>query len=605
MSFRSHVFSALAFTVALAGCSGARHLSPQIGGSMLDTPKSVSPGSITPAPMAHTAILPASLMDVKPQSAILGASWTQIPGAASYAAAAPDGSLWVLSTAPTGPDKYIWHYVSGTWTNISGLATRLSVAPNGTLFAINSGGGTFSYSGGTWTVLGGGASDITAASDGSIYVLSNGNSAGSDQAIWHYTTSWTQVAGSGVRIATSWDPNSFVLSNGTVSPGGLYILNSIGSIYYENANNSFVQLPGSASAIAPTTIGGVFVLGYPTNSSGNVIYYFDLNAQGWSAQSGAGVSISTDSTKLYAIGSSGGIYSSPVTSTSATISGYYLMAFKACNPCGNPLNDTTYLAQSSDGTTWSAIPGYVPYSGSVPGIVRRGKTIYMYTPGFLRRYHIDTNVYDSPVSVTVMGTTNGFVDPDPIIDASGNIVLFYLPGLQGGDPAACPTGQSTCTHVIDSATEAAGSDGASFTRDAGDRATLTLSSGGSGNLSMTASDPDVFAGPTGFVLYVSRGPSVEALSASMLQGTYSDISGLAGGMLVNGAGGVPTGHYFSSTGQFWTYISATDNTIKLAVTTSLGTAIPSTSFSTVLSGATFPGLGGSTVGSPDFALNSP
>jgi len=247
-------------------------MTPQSSGIMLDTPKSVSPGSITPAPMAQTAILPASVMNVRPQSAIQGASWTQIPGAASYAAAAPDGSLWVLSTAPAGPDKYIWHYVSGAWTNISGLATRLSVGPNGTLYAINSGGGTYSYSGGAWTALGGGASDITVAGDGSFYVLSNGNAAGSDQAIWHYTNSWSQVPGSGVRIAASWDPNSFTLSNGTVSANGLYVLNSAGSIYFKNPDNTYVQLPGSAAAVAPTTIGGVFVLGYPTNTNGNSIY---------------------------------------------------------------------------------------------------------------------------------------------------------------------------------------------------------------------------------------------------------------------------------------------------------------------------------------------
>ena len=344
MSFRSFLFSALAFTVVLAGCSGARHMTPQTGGIMLGTPQSVSPGSIAPAPMAHTAILPASVMAVKPQSAIQGASWTQIPGAASYAAAAPDGSLWVLSTAPAGSDKYIWHYVSGTWTNISGMATRLSVAPDGTLYAINSGGGAYSYSGGTWTGLGGGCSDITAASDGSIYVLSNGNSAGSDQAIWHNVSgTWSQVPGAGVRIAASWDPNSYTLSNGTVSANGLYVLNSIGSIYYKNPDNSFVQLPGSASAIAPTTIGGVFVLGYPANSNGNNIYYYDLSTPGWSVQSGAGVSISTDSTHLYVIGSSGGIYSSPVKPTSGTIVEYPIPTASA-GPRG--------IAAGPDGNLW-------------------------------------------------------------------------------------------------------------------------------------------------------------------------------------------------------------------------------------------------------------
>ncbi|HEY5258378.1 MAG TPA: tectonin domain-containing protein [Candidatus Baltobacteraceae bacterium] len=364
MSLRSYVFSALAFTVVLAGCSGARHMTPQTGGIMLDTPQSVSPGSIVPAPMAHTTILLASVMAVKPQSAIQGASWTQIPGAASYAAAAPDGSLWVLSDAPSGADKYIWHYVSGTWTNISGLASRLSVAPDGTLYAINSSGGAYSYSGGTWTGLGGGCSDVTAASDGSIYVLSNGNSAGSDQAIWHYTTSWSQVPGAGVRIAASWDPNSFTLSNGTVSANGLYVLNSAGSIYYENPNNSFVQLPGNASAIAPTTIGGVFALGYPTNSDGNGIYYYDLNAQGWSVQSGAGVSISTDSTHLYVIGSTGGIYSSPVKAASRTITEY-----------PGPLNGSGGIAAGPDGNLWFTYLGGYGIGKITPGGTMTGYPI--------------------------------------------------------------------------------------------------------------------------------------------------------------------------------------------------------------------------------------
>jgi hypothetical protein len=277
-------------------------------------PTSISPASIRPAPMAHTAILPASDMSVRPQSAVQGPSWTQIPGAANSATAAPDGSLWVLSNAPAGNDKYIWHYVSGSWTNISGLASQLAVAPNGTLYAINSGGGTYSYSGGTWTALGGGASGITTAADGSFYVLSNGNAAGSDQAIWHNVSgTWSQVPGSGTSIEASWDvSNSYVIPNGTVSAGGLYILNSIGSIYHENADNSFVQLPGNASAIAPTTLGGVYVLGFPSNAAGDSLYYYDLNNPGWSTQSGSGVSISTNSAQLFVIGSSGGIYSTPV-----------------------------------------------------------------------------------------------------------------------------------------------------------------------------------------------------------------------------------------------------------------------------------------------------
>lgn len=295
-----------------AGCSsvlpGSQTSSPH-----LSTPKSVSPGSIAAAPMAKTAILPASAMAVRPQSAIQGVNWTQISGSATFIAAAPDGSIWALSSSPAGADKNIWHYANGAWTNISGLASRLAVAPDGTLYAINSGGGTFSYNAGTWTALGGGASAVTAATDGSIYVLSNGNAAGSDQAIWHYKNGWSQVAGSGTSIAASWDTNGYTIPSGALAAGGLYILNSGGGIYYENPNQSFVQIPGGASAIAATTIGGVFVLGYPADPNGNSIYYYDLNTPGWNTQGGAGVSISTDSAHVYVIGAAGGIYSSPVT----------------------------------------------------------------------------------------------------------------------------------------------------------------------------------------------------------------------------------------------------------------------------------------------------
>jgi hypothetical protein len=267
--------------------------------------------------MAKTAILPSSAMrsPITTLSAIQGLNWTQIPGAASAIAASPDGSLWALSTGPSGPDKYIWHYANGSWTNITGLAQYITVAPNGTLYAVNSGGGTFSYNGTSWTALGGGAAGITAAPDNSIYVLSNGGPPGTDQAIWHNVNgTWTQVPGSGVTIAASWDTaGPFAQSIGTIRSGGLYILNSAGTIYYENSDASFAQLPGAASAIAPTTtLHGTFVLGSPVDPNGNYIYYYDLNASQWYAQPGAGVAIATNDINLYAVASTGALYFTPV-----------------------------------------------------------------------------------------------------------------------------------------------------------------------------------------------------------------------------------------------------------------------------------------------------
>ena len=313
MTLRTSVIFAFLFAAGLAGCS---NVTPR-GGDANQRSQSISPGSIAAAPMAQTSILPSSTMSsLRPQTAQQAASWTQIPGAASFAAAAPDGSLWVLSTAPTGADKYIWHYVNGSWSNISGLASRLAVGRDGTLYAINSGGGVYSYSGGTWSALGGGASDITADYNGSIFVLSNGNPAGTDQAVWNYASgTWSRSNGSGVRIIASWDTGSYGWLGGSSVPGGLYILNSAGGIYHEYKGVvGFTQLPGSASALTAALDGGVYVLGYPGSASGNSIYYFDLDgpSSAWTTQPGAGVSISTDGSTLYVIGASGGIYASPV-----------------------------------------------------------------------------------------------------------------------------------------------------------------------------------------------------------------------------------------------------------------------------------------------------
>jgi predicted lipoprotein with Yx(FWY)xxD motif len=313
-------FIALGIAILAAACSGKNIPG---GTPQLPTPQSVSPANIPVAPMAKTTILPSSAMRnaIHTQSDIQGLNWTQIPGSATQVTASTDGSIWVLSTDPQGPDKYIWHYANGTWTNIAGLASQLAIAPNGTLYAINSAGGTYSYSGGVWTALGGGAQALTAAADGTTYVLSNGGS-GPDRAIWHNVSgNWTQVPGSGTGIAASWDNGSYAASSGAVNAGGLYILNSLGAIYYENPDHSFSSMPGNASAITATTGGGYFVLGFPTNSAGNNIYYYNLSSGTYTAEAGSGVSIATDGAHLYVVSASGAIYVSAVTATSTPTPG--------------------------------------------------------------------------------------------------------------------------------------------------------------------------------------------------------------------------------------------------------------------------------------------
>ena len=301
-----------ALLVGVAGCSSSHSGQIPHGSVTLVTPKSVSPALVKTAPMAKTAILPASAMTArfrrKPMAAVGGLSYTQIPGSGTFAAASPDGSLWVLSDQPAGADKYIWHYANGTWTNISGLASRLSVGPDGTLYAINASGGAYAYSGGTWAALGGGCRDITVGADGSVYVISDAG--GADGAIWHYASStWTQEPGSGNRIAASWDTKSYTVPGGTIAPGGFYVLNSAGSIYYLSGS-SYVQLPGAATAVAPIS-GGVFALGSATGGDA-ALYYDDLANPGWTSEVGSGTSLSASNATLYIVNSGGGIYAAQI-----------------------------------------------------------------------------------------------------------------------------------------------------------------------------------------------------------------------------------------------------------------------------------------------------
>lgn len=309
--------------------------------------------------MAKTSVLPASAMrsPASTKADITGLNFSQIPGAATQVSAAADGSLWVLSTQPSGSDKYIYHYVGGTWTNLPGLATHLAAGANGDLYAINSSGGTYLYHAGSWTGLGGGASAITAAADGSVYVASN-NGPGPDQPIWHYTTSWQQAPGMGALLAASIDTGSYTTPGGPVNPNGMYVVNSIGGIYYLNGS-VYSTFLGAASSIAPTANAGFFVLAYPTNSGGNPIYYYDLKSPGWSAFGGAGVSISAGPSALFVVGASGAIYTAPLSTPitlSPTVLNFSAVQQTQTFTASEPGYAGTFSASSSDTTIATVTP---------------------------------------------------------------------------------------------------------------------------------------------------------------------------------------------------------------------------------------------------------
>lgn len=285
----------------------------------------------------------------------------------------------------------------------------------------------------------------------------------------------------------------------------------------------------------------------------------------------------------------------------------YLLAFHACTACTDYRTHVTYLVQSSDGKEWTLPPGFSAWEGSVPDVIRRGNSLYMYNPGNVRRYRFATNTWETagtPVSIRKSdGSKVEFVDPSAILDDEGRIVLFYLDSTGSReDPATCVSGVTACTKGFGSAVEVAGSDGTSFVAQSGNRVEVTLDR--SNGKTDFASDPDIFRVPGGYVVYISRGNNVQAFTSPTLHGSYAAISGLTGGYLhSSNEGGVPAGFYNEESGEYWTLVhKGTTGPLSIlrAVTPSLNTPLNSGNYSVLLTGGSSYSLA-----SPSFALNRP
>lgn len=290
----------------------------------------------------------------------------------------------------------------------------------------------------------------------------------------------------------------------------------------------------------------------------------------------------------------------------------YLMAFHACdtgtvNDCHAPQNHRVYLAQSDDGLNWSLVPGMQPYPGSVPDVVRRGNTLYIYSAGQnpLLRFHLDSSQADEPQQIQAKGLPFGLVDPSPIIDDDGRIVLFFLPGQQGADPAGCSAEESSCTRTILSAVEVEGSDGQEFELVDGPRVSFDIDPNSE---IKSVSDPDIFFDGQQYVIYISHGPSISVWTSPTMDGEFQPVNSLPQGLLTLGTGGVPAGHFDAASGLYWTYAHIDINgrtVIRLAQHADYSRRLETNDFEIILSGDLL-GLGDSViVASPGFALNQP
>lgn len=280
----------------------------------------------------------------------------------------------------------------------------------------------------------------------------------------------------------------------------------------------------------------------------------------------------------------------------------YIMPFHYCTPaeCANPVNHKTTFAESDDGMNWSLVPNVPALQGSVPDAIIRDTIMYIFNPGTVRYYHFNTQQFDAtthPITIhDLSGNVVSFVDPSPIIDANGDLVLFYLnsTGILG-DPAGCSS--YPCTKYFNSAVEVPGSNGTQFIQQAGDRLALTINDN-------AASDPDLFFDGTNYNLYISRGSSTNAYYSSSLHGTYVARPLLSSAQLTNN-GGIPSGYFDPLTNEYWLYVHANGGgptEIRRMNHSDFSSAVPG--YTTIITGTGYGFGAGSNVASPGFLENT-
>jgi hypothetical protein len=306
----------------------------------------------------------------------------------------------------------------------------------------------------------------------------------------------------------------------------------------------------------------------------------------------------------------------PETSSFIEINQPYLMAFHACDSfnidCHDPRNHQVYLAGADDVETWSLIPGWAPFQGSVPDVIRRGDTLYVYTGPWLVRYYFDTGLLDQPVQVEIspgegMDPNENVLPTDVslIRDDQDRLVMFFLFGKMGSDPAMCGPGEASCTKNIGSAIEVEGSNGGSFIVQPGERISAEI---GEGKGFMSLSDPDIFTDGQDFYLLLSHGSWTSVWSSMELHGDYQKIDVTPMGFLTTGSGGVASGYYHPEEERYWIFSNAhldEGMVIRFAATKDLSRELDDRAWTTILSGEIL-GLGpGFNVESPGFTVNEP
>ena len=234
----------------------------------------------------------------------------------------------------------------------------------------------------------------------------------------------------------------------------------------------------------------------------------------------------------------------------------YLMTFQACSgdECDDPRNHTIYLAGSDDGLSWSMIEEFETLPGSVPDLVFYNNSLYIFHTKGSSTFHWQK--LNPCFEVVDMGSTQivgsdsdgGFVDPSMIVSGD-DLIMFYLPGNPGGNPAGCD--EYPCTREIHTAIADNG-DARSFTQYEGNRVSMYIEDE-EAEIQLFC-DPDILRLQDGsLLLYVSIGGSTLVYQGTSLTGTFvsPDDPDL---VVASNVGGVP-GSIQAPDGSIWLYVN--------------------------------------------------
>jgi kumamolisin len=215
----------------------------------------------------------------------LGRRWQVIPGLAFDVATAPDGSLWVVSTIPSGPwGSGIYHWNGATWDSIPGSGRRIAVAA-GHIYTTLATGHIRDWDGYRWTLIPGRAHDLATSPTGELWAIGTYPIAGGFPVYTWNGSTWQERVGKGaIRL--------------TVGPGNapwivtyqLEVLTWGGHRWWmlPPLPRTPKPQPGDAVDIAVGANGSAWVVTIAADGAPGVFHW---NGGSWDAVEGSGVGV--------------------------------------------------------------------------------------------------------------------------------------------------------------------------------------------------------------------------------------------------------------------------------------------------------------------------